>query len=573
MYRTHTCNDLTAKEIGQNVTLAGWINKVRSFGKLVFVDLRDRYGITQIVYDKSNFDEDLKREFVIQVEGLVKNRQEGQINKDINTGEIEIESGNIKILSKSKPIPIDLDNIENVTEDNRLKYRYLDLRRKDMQKNIILRSKITKATRDFFEKYNFVEIETPMLAKSTPEGARDYLVPSRVNNGKFYALPQSPQIFKQLLMVSGFDRYMQIVKCFRDEDLRADRQPEFTQVDIEMSFVEEKDVLDIMEEYIKYIFKEVLDYSYDTEFPRMTFEEAMEKYGSDKPDIRFDLELFDLTNELNDSEFKVFKDSNIKGIFIEENFSNKQVKKLEDVAKLYKAKGLIALSIEKGNVEGNIVKFLNNSELEIIKSKTENKNGTIFIISDSNRNIVNESLGKIRLNLAKQFNLIDKNSFGFVWVHDFPLFEWSEEEKRFSPMHHPFTSPHPEDFHLLDSDLGKVRSVAYDLAINGTEAGGGSIRIHSQEIQAKIFKLLGISDDDAKLKFGFLLDAFEYGVPPHGGIAFGLDRLAAIMTQNESIKEVIAFPKNKAAVSPLDDSPSNVDDKQLEELGIKINKK
>ncbi|MBN2880940.1 aspartate--tRNA ligase [Candidatus Woesearchaeota archaeon] len=570
MYRTHTCNELSAKDVNQKVTLAGWVNKVRSFGNLVFIDLRDRYGLTQVVCDKDKA-EGLKREYVVQFSGTVKKRQEGQDNKSLATGEIEVEASSINVLSESAVIPIDLDNIDNVSEDNRLKYRYLDLRRKQMQDNLITRYKITKVARDYFEKNNFLEIETPILGKSTPEGARDYLVPSRVNKGKFYALPQSPQLFKQILMVSGFDRYLQIVKCFRDEDLRADRQPEFTQIDLEMSFVEEKDVISVMNGFIKTLFKEVkgLDVG---EIPTMTYKDAMEKYGSDKPDIRFGLEFIDFTAELSSSEFKVFSgaaNGGIKGIFVPSEFSGKQVKKYEEVAKLYKAKGLIALSVGD-ELEGGILKFLSPSEISLIKSKVSGK-GTLFIVADPARSIANEALGRVRLEIARNLELFDKSKFGFVWITEFPLFEWSEEEGRFMSVHHPFTMPHPEDLDkLYAGDLGSVRSLAYDIAINGNEAGGGSIRIHDKKLQAKIFELLGISEEDAASKFGFLLEAFKYGVPPHGGLAFGLDRLAAMMTGNDSIKEVMAFPKNKAAYSPLDEAPNVVDDKQLAELGIKV---
>jgi aspartyl-tRNA synthetase len=534
--------------------------------------MRDRYGITQIVCDKDAMPT-TRRESVIQIEGIVKSRQVGQENKDMLTGDIEIESTKVKLFSESLPIPIDIDNMDNVSEDNRLKYRYLDLRRPQMKNNLMTRHKIAKVTRDFFDKHDFVEIETPILAKSTPEGARDYLVPSRVNKGKFYALPQSPQLFKQLLMVSGFDRYLQITKCFRDEDLRADRQPEFTQIDLEMSFVEQEDVLTIIEEYAHYLFKNVLNKEYP-KFPRMTYEHAMENYGSDKPDIRFDLKLIDFTNELQNSEFKVFsgaKSGRIKGLFIEQEFSSKEAKKLEDIARLYKAKGLVTLTVADGKLDGSILKFLSAKEQEIILSKVGQK-GTIFIVADANKKIAYDAIGKIRTELGSKFNLYDKNSFGFVWITDFPLFEWSEEEGRFMATHHPFTSPHPEDMKYIDDPtmLGNVRSLAYDLAVNGMEVGGGSIRIHDPVLQAKIFTLLGIDDDQAKIKFGYLLEAFKYGVPPHGGLAFGLDRLAGLMTGNESIKEVMAFPKNKAAFSPLDEAPNEVDDKQLKELGIKL---
>ncbi|MBN1157229.1 aspartate--tRNA ligase [Candidatus Woesearchaeota archaeon] len=581
MHRTHTCGELRGNHEGIKVVLSGWVHSNRNHGGIIFIDLRDRYGITQLIVDsKHNKEiyfvaEKLRQESVIKIEGTVRSR--GQlINKKIPTGEIEILVDKLTVITESEPIPLNIEEEVKATEDFRLKYRYVDLRRPPMQRNIMMRHKITKIVRDFFDKHGFLEIETPMLARSTPEGARDYLVPSRVNPGKFFALPQSPQLFKQLLMVSGFDRYMQIVKCFRDEDLRADRQPEFTQIDIEMSFVEEDDIYSIMEEMIKEIWKKVLDVELKTPFPRMSHEEAMSKYGSDKPDIRFGMELADVTDELKGSGFKVFADVigshgkikciNAKGCA---GFSRKETDELEDVVKIHGAKGLVALKVQDG-LEGSVTKFLDERIQKALIEKAGAKKGDLLlIVADVKKKTVEESLGNLRVHLAKKLNLIDKSKWSFLWVNKFPLLEYSEEDKRYVAVHHPFTSPRDEDLKLLESEPEKARAKAYDITLNGVEVGGGSIRINDKELQSRMFKTLGIDDREAKLKFGFLLEAFKYGVPPHGGIAFGLDRMVALITGNESIREVIAFPKNKACVSLMDEAPNVVDEKQLRDLHIK----
>jgi aspartyl-tRNA synthetase len=564
-YRTRNCGELRKNNQKEEVVLSGWINKIREHGNLIFIDLKDRYGITQIVISKEHA-KNLKKGFVIQVKGLVEVKPEPNLN--IKTGEIEIKVSNLNVLSESNTLPIDLDHSE-MTEDTRLKYRYLDLRRKEMQENIILRHKIIKTSRDFFNEKKFIEIETPILAKSTPEGARDYLVPSRVNKGKFYALPQSPQIFKQLLMISGFDRYMQIVKCFRDEDLRKDRQPEFTQLDIEMSFVNEEDVIKINEEYLKYLFKNVMNVNLQIPFQRLTYEDAMNNYGSDKPDIRFDLKLIDITNIAKKSEFNVFKNAKcIKCIITENDFSRKEIDDLTNLVKIYKAKGLAFVKINDNQFESGISKFIENIESELINNLNLKNNSTIFFVADNN-NIVNESLGALRNELGKKLNLI-KDEFKFCWVTNFPMFEWNEENKRYISMHHPFTMPNIKTIDELDKEITKIPSIAYDITLNGTEIGGGSIRIHDQKIQSKIFELLGINKEEAKQKFGFLLDALSYGAPPHGGIAYGIDRLVMLMAKQDSIREVIAFPKTKNAEDLMMNAPSEIDQKQLDEVGMRL---
>lgn len=565
MYRTHNCNELRKENINQEVVLSGWINKLREHGNLVFIDLKDRYGITQITVSKE-VAKNLKKGFVIKIKGLVEEKPEA--NKNLETGEIEIKVSTLDLLSESKSLPIDIDGNSEMTEDTRLKYRYLDLRRKEMQESIILRHKIVKATRDFFDKENFLEIETPVLAKSTPEGARDYLVPSRVNKGKFYALPQSPQIFKQLLMVSGFDRYMQIVKCFRDEDLRKDRQPEFTQVDIEMSFVNQEDVLNVNENYLKFLFKKVMNIDLKIPFERLTYETAMEKYGSDKPDIRFDLFLNDITEIAKKSDFNVFKEAEcVKCIVVEKDFSRKEIDELTSLVKIYRAKGLAYLKFNN-KFDSGISKFVENIESELIEKLNLKNNSTLFFVAD-NKEIVNDALGALRSNLGNKLNLV-KDEFKFAWVTDFPMFEWNEENQRYVSMHHPFTMPSIKEIEDLNKDITKISSIAYDITLNGFEIGGGSIRIHDQNVQSKIFELLGISKEEAKQKFGFLLDALSYGAPPHGGIAFGLDRLVMLMAKKENIREVIAFPKNKDAEDLMMEAPSLIDDKQLDEIGMKL---
>jgi len=561
LYRTHTCGELRKKDAKKKVKLSGWIHSVRTHGNITFIDLRDRYGITQVTLEAAK--ETLSKESVVQIEGEVFIKPEP--NKALETGEIEVKASKLNVLNKSKPLPLDLDNTET-TEETRLKYRYLDLRTKKMQKNLLLRHKAAIATREYFDKLNFIEIETPVLGKSTPEGARDYLVPSRINKGKFYALPQSPQIFKQLFQVAGLDRYLQIVKCFRDEDLRADRQPEFTQIDLEMSFVEEEDIYSVMEGMCKHVWKKTIGVDLKTPFPRITYEEAELKYGSDKPDLRFGLEIEDVTFWGNKTEFNVFKNAPcIRALKVNGEFSRKQIDKFTDVVKIYGAKGLAWLKQGKNELEGGISKFLKDSPIKL------KENDYLFFVAD-NKRVVAPSLGALRLHLGKELNLI-KDEWNFVWVTEFPLLEWSEEDERFVAMHHPFTSPIPDDRELLKSSPEKAKARAYDLTLNGVELGGGSIRIHERELQTEVFEALKISKEEQEEKFGFLLGAFDYGAPPHGGIAFGFDRLIMLLAGANNIREVIAFPKNNDAEDLMMESPSNVSEKQLDELGIDMKKK
>lgn len=561
MYRTHTCGELREKNEGEKVTLAGWVQKIRSHGNLTFIDLRDRYGITQITINELK--EKINKEDVIKVTGTVVKKPEP--NKKLATGAIEVKAETIKILSKANPLPLDLEN-EETTEETRLKYRYLDLRRPRMQQNLILRHKAAKATRDYFDKKGFIEIETPILGKSTPEGARDYLVPSRVNKGKFYALPQSPQIFKQLFQIAGMDRYFQLAKCFRDEDLRADRQPEFTQIDVEMSFVEEEDIYEMMEGLIKHVWKETIGEEIKTPFQRITYEEAMKKYGSDKPDLRFGLEIKELTSWAKEkTELSIFKEAKtIRGIITKGEFSRKQIKQLEETGKIYGAKGLAWFKKTKEGLEGGISKYVKEEPTGM------NEGEYCFIIAGEEKTTA-EALGAIRLKLGKELRLI-KKEWKFAWVTDFPLLEWDEEEKRYVAMHHPFTSPKEEDRELLKTNPEKARARAYDLTLNGIELGGGSIRIHDQELQKEVFQALKISEEEQEKKFGFLLKALSYGAPPHGGIAFGFDRMVMLLAGAENIREVIAFPKNKDAEDLMMEAPSEVRKEQLEELGIIIKK-
>ncbi|MDD5163697.1 MAG: aspartate--tRNA ligase [Candidatus ainarchaeum sp.] len=583
MKRTHTCGELSEKQIGKKVCLQGWVSTRRDHGPLIFIDLRDRYGFTQVVFNQEISSEvhklakTLGREFVVEIEGKVSRRPKGTDNKKIKTGSIEIGVSKLKILNSSEqPLPLEIDAHLLAGEDVRLKYRYLDLRRPEMQKNIVLRHKIVKAIRDFFDNENFIEIETPVLAKSTPEGSRDYLVPSRIFPGKFFALPQSPQQFKQLLMVSGFDRYFQIVRCFRDEDLRADRQPEFTQLDIEMSFVEPEDIYCLMENCFKEVFKKVLGIQVKIPFPRMIFDDAMNFYGSDKPDTRFGLKFLDLTKELAETEFEIFNSIIKKGGFIKAvvvpkpDFSKKDLSDLLDAAKTFKAKGLVTMEVKGDSLESQIAKFLKPGHVKAVLEKTKaRENDLILLIADEWRTCCT-ALGAVRLKVAEKLSLIDKNKFSFLWVTEFPLLEFSEEEQKLVAMHHPFTSPADSDADLLEKEPLKVKSKAYDCILNGSEIGGGSIRIHKREMQSRMFKALGISDEEAEKKFGHLLTAFKFGAPPHGGIAFGIDRLAAIICGTDSIREVIAFPKNKSCSSLMDDSPSEVSAQQLKELKLKI---
>jgi aspartyl-tRNA synthetase len=580
MLRTKTCGEITISNENSEVTLVGWCDTVRDHGNLTFIDLRDRYGLTQIILDGANKEienirKNIRKEFVLQVNGVVKKRPVGTENKNIKTGEIEVLVEKASIISEAEPLPIDLTERTNTNEDLLLKYRYLALRKKDLQEKFLLRHKVVKVVRDFYSENDFVEIETPILAKSTPEGARDYLVPSRVNPSKFYALPQSPQLFKQLLMISGFDKYFQIAKCFRDEDLRADRQPEFTQIDVEMSFVDQEDVIKIHENLMKKIWKEILNFDLETPFPRFSYAVAMEKYGIDKPDLRFDLELIDFTELLSKDSFNVFneiaKNSGlIKGINLKgkADLSRKDISELEDFVKIYKAKGLATLKFVNGKFESNIVKFFKEETLEKLKEIVSIEENDILLIVADKEKIVYDALGNLRNHLAKKFDLIDKTKWAFVWITDFPMFELDEEEQRPKALHHPFTSPKKEDLELLETEPYKVKSDAYDLALNGFELGGGSIRIHDPKLQKRIFNVLKISDEDAEEKFGFFLEAFKYGAPPHGGLAFGLDRLIMLLAGSNDIRDTIAFPKNKAAVSPMDNSPSNISKKQLDELNL-----
>jgi len=584
MFRTHTCGELRLNNIGDNVVLSGWVENWRDHGGIIFIDLRDRYGITQIVFNPEiseavhEIGKRLRSEDVIKIEGEVVKRPEGTINQRINTGEIEVNVKSVEILNKSETPPILIDDHAQTSENLRLKYRYLDLRRPSMQKNFIIRHKTAQIVRNFLNENNFLEIETPFLTKSTPEGARDYLVPSRVNPGKFYALPQSPQLFKQLLMVAGFDRYFQIVKCFRDEDLRADRQPEFTQIDLEMSFINEGDIISLMEKMIKKIFKEIKDVDINEDFKVLTYKEAMEKYGLDAPDLRFELPLYNVTDIFENTSFKVFSSAVknggiIKSIKVENgiNFSRKDLDELTEFVKIYGAKGMAWIKVlGDGEWQSPIVKFFSEEEKEQLKERLQIKAGDLILFGADTVEIVNDSLGHLRKEIAKRLNLINENEFKFVWIVDFPLFEWDNEEKRYVSKHHPFTMPKDEDIKMLDTSPEKVRAKAYDLVLNGVEIGGGSIRIHRKDIQKKIFKILNISDEEANQKFGFLLEAFQYGAPPHGGLAFGFDRLLMFLTGTDSIRDVIAFPKTQKATCLMTDAPSEVSKKQLKELSLKL---
>ncbi|OPX43492.1 aspartate--tRNA ligase [Ruminiclostridium hungatei] len=581
--RSHKCAELTSANIGETVTVMGWVQKQRNLGSLVFVDLRDRTGILQLVFtDKDgemfNKAKTIRSEYVLAVVGTVAARAPEAVNAKMATGEIEINARELRILSSSETPPIYIEENSEVNEITRLKYRYLDLRRPDMQRNLILRHRVAKVARDYYDDNGFLEVETPILIKSTPEGARDYLVPSRVHPGKFFALPQSPQLYKQLLMVSGFDRYFQIAKCFRDEDLRADRQPEFTQIDIEMSFVNVDDVLTVNEGFVKRVFKEALGIELKTPFLRMPYAEAMERFGSDKPDIRFGMELVNVSELVADCGFKVFTDAvanggsvraiNAKGCA---KFSRKEIDALVEVVRTYKAKGMAWISIDGNNeIKSSFAKFMTEDEMKALLGAVQAEPGDLICFVADKNEVVYDALGQLRLEVARKLDILNPEDYNFLWVTEFPLFEYDEEEGRYAAKHHPFTCPMDEDVALLDTEPGKVRAKAYDIVLNGVELGGGSIRIHMQELQAKMLEMLGFTQEDANRKFGFLLDAFKYGTPPHGGMAFGLDRMIMLMAKTSSIRDVIAFPKVQNASSPMDNAPDIVDGKQLEELHIDV---
>jgi len=579
--RTHNCGEIRSSDLNDSVVLNGWVNKVRLHGQVVFVDLRDRYGKTQIVFDADEYEGDFEKvkkismEDVLSIKGIVRPRVESAINPDLDTGEIEILVSEYIMLNEAAPLPFMLNDRENAEEDLRLKYRYLELRMEELQHNLLIRHSTYQATRSYLSENNFVEVETPMLMKSTPEGARDYLVPSRVHEGKFYALPQSPQIYKQILMISGYDRYFQIVKCFRDEDLRADRQPEFTQIDIEMSFVDEEDIFVYMEGLTRHVFKVVSQIQLPDTFPRLTYKEAMDTYGSDKPDLRYDLKLRDVKRFTDASDFNAFSSSEIvKGIVVNggAKYSRKEIDQLTELVKKYKAKGLAWMKLQDAGFEGGISKFFPPDLQKRIESELEMVDGDIlFMIGDEERIVLN-ALGYLRKEIGKKENLIDRNKFSPVWITEFPMFEFDDEKNRFIAMHHPFTAPRIDDVDLLDSDPLKTLSRGYDLTMNGYEIAGGSVRIHSPKVQEKVFSLLGLSREEAIEKFGFLVEALSYGAPPHGGIAFGFDRLVMLLAGTENIRDVIAFPKTTSAASLMDSSPSNVSDSQLKELGIIIKK-
>ena len=582
LHRSHRCTEVSNKNIGESVTVMGWVQKRRNLGSLIFIDLRDRSGILQLVFDENDGDvfekaKELRNEYVIAVEGTVRKR-DGAVNDSMATGDIEITASSLRILSESQTPPIHIDDDTNTREELRLKYRYLDLRKPKLQRNIKMRSDITTFIRKFMSQEGFIEIETPTLCKSTPEGARDYLVPSRVHPGEFYALPQSPQLYKQLLMCSGFDRYIQIARCYRDEDLRADRQPEFTQVDMELSFVDIDDVIDVNERLIHAMYKEILNVDIPIPFPRMTWQEAMDRFGSDKPDTRFGMELIDVTDVVKGCGFGVFTGAienggtvrglNVKG---QGSMPRKKIDKLVDSAKGNGAKGLAYLCInEDGTYKSSFAKFMTEEELNNLVKAMAGEPGDLLLFAADKNKIVWNVLGALRLELAETLELIDKSKWNFLWVVEFPQFEWSDEQGRYLAMHHPFTMPMEEDIPYLDTDLGKVRAKAYDIVLNGTEIGGGSVRIHQADIQEKMFEALGFTKEAAHEQFGFLLDAFEYGVPPHAGLAYGLDRLVMHMTGEDNIREVIAFPKVKDASCLMTLAPSPVDPKQLEELSIDI---
>ena len=584
LHRTHRCTEVSNQNIGETVTVMGWVQKRRNLGSLIFIDLRDRSGLLQVVFDEPQVGSEgfekagnLRSEFVVAVTGVVQKRS-AAVNESLKTGDIEVIANDIRILSEAETPPFPIEENCQTKEELRLKYRYLDLRRPDLQRNIMMKSKVSMLLRNFMEKEGFLEIETPILMKSTPEGARDYLVTSRVHPGSFYALPQSPQLYKQLLMCSGYDRYFQIARCFRDEDLRADRQPEFTQADMELSFVDVDDVIDVNERLLAYVFKEAIGVDVPLPIPRMTWQEAMDRFGSDKPDTRFGMELVDVSETVAGCGFGVFTGAlenggSVRGINAKGQgaMPRKKIDKLVSFAKDYGAKGLAYLAVnEDGTYKSSFAKFMTEEELAALVEKMGGEPGDLLLFAADKNKVVWDVLGALRLELARQLELLDKNRYNFLWVTEFPLLEWSDEENRFMAMHHPFTMPMEEDWDKIDSDPGAVRAKAYDIVLNGTELGGGSVRIHQDDIQEKMLEVLGFTKEQAHEQFGFLLDAFKYGVPPHAGLAYGLDRMVMLMMQCDSIRDVIAFPKVKDASCLMSHAPSPVDEKQLEELGIEV---
>ena len=584
LHRSHRCTEVSSGNIGQKVTVMGWVQKSRNKGGIIFVDLRDRSGLLQIVFDEPKVGsegfakaEALRSEFVVAVTGTVEKRT-AAVNENLKTGDIEVIAEDIRILSESETPPFPIEENSQTKEDMRLRYRFLDLRRPDIQRNLMMKSKVSMLLRNFMEQEGFLEIETPILTKSTPEGARDYLVPSRVHPGSFYALPQSPQLFKQLLMCSGYDRYFQIARCFRDEDLRADRQPEFTQADMELSFVDVDDVIDVNERLLKYVFQEAIGVEVKLPIPRMTWQEAMDRYGSDKPDTRFGMELVNVSDVVKECGFGVFtgalgQGGSVRGINAKSQgtMPRKKIDKLVEFAKGYGAKGLAYLAVnEDGTYKSSFAKFMTEEELKALVERMQGEPGDLLLFAADKDKVVWDVLGALRLELARELGLLDKNQYNFLWVTEFPLLEWSEEENRFMAMHHPFTMPMEEDWDKIDSDPGAVRAKAYDIVLNGTELGGGSVRIHQDDIQEKMLEVLGFTKERAYEQFGFLLNAFKYGVPPHAGLAYGLDRMVMLMMQCDSIRDVIAFPKVKDASCLMTEAPGAVDEKQLEELALSV---
>ncbi len=584
--RTHRCGELSAHEMGETVTIMGWVQKNRNKGSLVFIDVRDRSGIVQVVFEEGCVEDELlnkaarlRAEYVIAVVGKVRARA-GAANENLSTGEIEIVPSELRILAESETPPFPIEENVKTKEEVRLKYRYLDLRRPDLQRNLMLRSQVAALTREFLIGEGFLEIETPDLIGSTPEGARDYLVPSRIHQGSFYALPQSPQLYKQLLMCSGYDRYFQLARCFRDEDLRADRQPEFTQIDMELSFVDIEDVIDINDRLLKKLFKEVLDINVSVPIPRMTWQEAMDRFGSDKPDLRFGMELTDVTDVVKDCGFSVFTSAidsggSVRGINAKGcgSLSRKKIDKLVSFAKDYGAKGLAYIAVgDDGEVKSSFGKFMTDAKMQALMDAMDAENGDLLLFAADQNKVVYDVLGALRVELARQMDLCDPTEYNFVWITEFPLLEWSEEEGRYTAMHHPFTMPMEEDLAYLDSDPGRVRAKAYDIILNGNEIGGGSVRISDPEIQQKMFEVLGFTEEQARSQFGFLLTAFQYGVPPHAGLAYGLDRLTMLMAGADSIRDVIAFPKAKDASDLMTEAPTTVSEEQLKELGLTVKK-